>query len=184
MQPQSKVLGKDRQSIVARVVPTAVLFSVAAILSLAVAITPAHGQSDFVPELQPNPEYLPDEVVGIQMRALGNNDKPFVDAGIEVTFRFASPRNKVSTGPIERFTNLFDSPAYRSMINHTALEVGEAEIRNDQARVPVTIESNDGKRIVYLFSLSLQSEEPYLNCWMTDSVTPVKISDSDSPVIM
>jgi len=145
---------------------------------------PAAAQSSFVPELQPDPEYQPNEVVGIQMRALANNDQPYADAGIEVTFRFASPRNKISTGPIERFTNLFDHPSYRAMLNHSALEIGEAEIRNDQARVPVTIESNNGKRIVYLFALSLQNEEPYLNCWMTDSVAPIEISDSDSPVIM
>ncbi|MBX2869594.1 MAG: hypothetical protein KTR18_13005 [Acidiferrobacterales bacterium] len=184
MQSQPKARARSQSTVSVTAVVTAILFGAAIIFSLSATIGKANADTNFVPELQPNPEYLPDEVVGIQMRALGNNDKPFADAGIEVTFRFASPRNKVSTGPLERFTNLFDSPAYRSMLNHATLEVGEAEIRNDQARVPVTIESNDGRRIVYLFALSLQSEEPYLNCWMTDSVVPLEITDSDNPVIM
>lgn len=138
----------------------------------------------FLPEIQPNPEYLPDEVVGIQMRALGKNDQPFDDAGIELTFRFASPSNKASTGPLSRFTNLFSNPAYKPMLNHTLLEVGQAEIRENQARVPVMIETPDGSRMVYLFMLSLQSQEPYMDCWMTDSVNAVKIAPKDEPTLM
>ncbi len=143
-----------------------------------------YSQNEFVPELQPSPAYQPEEVVGIQMRALANNDKPFSNAGIEITFRFASPKNKQSTGPIERFTGLFSHPAYRSMLNHSKLEIGEAEIRDNQARVPVKIETNDGKSLIYLFELSQQSAAPYLNCWMTDGVTPIDISNSDTPVVL
>ena len=144
----------------------------------------AYSQSEFVPELQPSPAYQPSEVVGIQMRALANNDKPFSNAGIEITFRFASPKNKLSTGPIERFTGLFNHPAYRAMINHSSLEVGKAEVRQNRARVPVKIETDDGRNLIFLFELSLQNTEPYLNCWMTDAVTPVDISNSDKPVVL
>jgi len=144
----------------------------------------SYSQSDFVPELQPSPAYQPAEVVGIQMRALANNDQPFSNAGIELTFRFASPRNKQSTGPIERFTGLFGHPTYRAMLNHSNLEIGEAEIRENRARVPVRIQAIDGKKLIYLFELSLQDSAPYLNCWMTDGVTPVSITNSESPVVL
>ncbi len=139
---------------------------------------------DFLPEIKPTPEYLPDEVVGIQMRALGDNDKPFDNAGIELTFRFASPSNKASTGPLARFAGLFSNPAYAPMLNHTLLEIGEAEIRDDRARVPVMIEAQDGSRIVYLFMLSRQVEAPYEDCWMTDSVTPIKLNTAEQPTVM
>ncbi|MGB5708723.1 MAG: DUF4864 domain-containing protein [Arenicellales bacterium] len=157
------------------------LASLASLLLIAM-----HGAiaDQFLPEIQPNPEYLPDEVVGIQMRALGKNDQPFDDAGIELTFRFASPSNKTSTGPLSRFTNLFSNPAYKPMLNHTLLEVGQAEIRENQARVPVMIETPDGSRMVYLFMLSLQAQEPYMDCWMTDSVNAVKIAPKDEPTLM
>ena len=139
---------------------------------------------EFLPEIQPTPEYLPDEVVGIQMRALANNDRPFEDAGIELTFRFASPSNKANTGPLPRFTNLFSNPAYQPMLNHTMLEIGEAEIRQDRAKVPVMIEAKNGTKMVYLFMLSRQTESPYEDCWMTDSVTPIKIKSTDTPTVM
>ena len=139
---------------------------------------------EFLPEIQPTPEYLPDEVVGIQMRALANNDRPFQDAGIALTFRFASPSNKANTGPLPRFTNLFSNPAYQPMINHTMLEIGEPEIRQDRAKVPVMIEAKNGTKMVYLFMLSRQTESPYEDCWMTDSVTPIKIKSTDGPTIM
>jgi hypothetical protein len=140
--------------------------------------------ADFLPEIQPTPEYLPDEVVGIQMRALANNDQPFDGAGIELTFRFASPSNKASTGPLARFTNLFSNPAYAPMLNHTLLEIGEAEIQQDRARVAVMIEAQNGMRMVYLFILSRQVEAPYEDCWMTDSVTPIHLKSSEQPDVM
>ena len=144
----------------------------------------ATAADEFLPEIQPTPEYLPDEVVGIQMRALANNDRPFDNAGIELTFRFASPSNKASTGPLSRFSNQFSNPAFQPMIDHALLEIGEAEIRQDRARVPVMIEANNGSRMVYLFMLSRQSEAPYQDCWMTDSVVPVKISSTEQPTVM
>ena len=138
----------------------------------------------FVPELQPNPEYLPDEVVGIQMRALANNDQPFGNAGIELTFRFASPSNKANTGPLDRFSKLFNHPAYQPMINHQGLEIGSADIREQRARVPVFIDAKGGGQMAYVFILSKQAEGPYMNCWMTDSVTPIQIKKSDSSEVM
>jgi len=140
--------------------------------------------ADFVPEIRPDPEYLPEEVVGIQMRALASNDQPFENAGIELTFRFASPGNKVQTGPLSKFSGLFNSPAYQPMINHARLEVGESEVRGSKARVPVMVESSDGRQVVYLFMLSRQTDGEFADCWMTDGVTPIRITEGDGPVLM
>ena len=43
------------------------------------------GKADLIPQ----PKFTPDLVVGIQLDALANNDKPYQDAGIEIAFRFA-----------------------------------------------------------------------------------------------
>ena len=146
--------------------------------------THAHADASFVPELQPSPDYLPAEVVGIQMRALASNDQPFDDAGIALTFRFASPSNKVNTGPIEKFTTLFDIPSYRPMLNHSDLEIGDANLQFDKAYVPVTISSPDGTRIGYMFILGKQTAEPFVDCWMTESVIPVELDNEGRPVVM
>ena len=61
---------------------------------------------------RPHPDLSPVEVVGIQIDALIKNDDPHEDAGVETAFRFASPGNKVNTGPLSRFIQLAHSPAY------------------------------------------------------------------------
>ena len=149
----------------------------------------SHGQGvyaneAFVPELQPDSEYLPEEVVGIQMRALGNNNKPFSDAGIELTFRFASPRNLVNTGPLEKFSQLFSIPAYQPMLNHSELVVGSAKLEQRKAYVPVSIKSIDGNMMGYMFILGKQTEEPCTDCWMTDSVIPIRLDSTGKPLVM
>ena len=68
--------------------------------------------------LQPDPKYTPADVVRIQLQALRANDTPSKNAGIEVAFRFASPANKSTTGPLARFIDLVSSPPYRPMLNH------------------------------------------------------------------
>ena len=67
------------------------------------AATAAPVVADHLPQTQPDPSLSPQDVVSIQLEALRNNDTPYDNRGIEVTFNFASPANKRITGPIERF---------------------------------------------------------------------------------
>ena len=55
---------------------------------------------------QPGIELQPGDVVRIVINALADNDKPYADAGIETTFAFTSPANKVNTGPLDKFTRM------------------------------------------------------------------------------
>ena len=130
------------------------------------------------PELQPDPTHAPEEVVRIQTEALGKNDEPYENAGIEITFRFASPQNKLSTGPLPRFVGIVRSPAYEKMINHSGVEFGPAHIEEDVAQVPVLITAADGEKAGFVFRLSRQSDAPYEQCWMTDGVVPIAIKNS------
>jgi len=142
----------------------------------------AQDSGEASPELQPDPTYAPEEVVRIQTEALGNNDEPYANAGIEITFRFASPQNKLSTGPLPRFVGIVRSPAYVKMINHSGVEFGPAYIEEDVAQVPVLITASDGEKAGYVFRLSRQSEAPYEQCWMTDGVAPVVVKNSSGGV--
>ena len=56
--------------------------------------------------LAPRPELSPEEVIRIQLEALRHNDEQ--DRGIEVAFRFASPANRASTGPLPRFIRMIE----------------------------------------------------------------------------
>lgn len=129
------------------------------------------------PELRPRPAYPPDKVVRIQIEALGDNDRPHPDAGIEITFRFASPANKKVTGPLPRFIEMVHNAAYRPMLNHQGARYGKLKREGNHASQTVILKIGDGSRVGYLFQLSRQSEAPYKDCWMTDSVMRFEVRE-------
>jgi len=124
---------------------------------------------------QPDPSLSPRDVVNIQMEALRNNDTPYADRGIQVTFYFASPANKRVTGPLERFAAMVRNPVYGPMINHRAARYENLEIDGDTAHVDVILMSRDGEYVGYHFGLSRQHGNPYEGSWMTDSVVRFEV---------
>ncbi|MFL5578391.1 MAG: DUF4864 domain-containing protein [Gemmatimonadaceae bacterium] len=119
---------------------------------------------------RPSPTLTPEQVVTIQLDALQHNDTPTPDFGIETTFRFASPANRVATGPLERFADVVKNSVYRPMINHRRVERGPMHVDGDQARQRVTVVTANGTRVAYMFILSRQRGGEYDRCWMTDGV--------------
>lgn len=128
-------------------------------------------------ELRPRPAFPPERVVRIQIEALGDNDRPHPDAGIEITFRFASPDNRKVTGPLPRFIEMVRNPAYRPMLNHRGARYGKLKLDGNHASQTVILKSRDDGRVGYLFQLSRQTEAPYKGCWMTDSVMRFEVRD-------
>ena len=123
----------------------------------------------------PEPELKPNDVVSLQLLAMQQNDDS--DFGIEVTFRFASPSNKIQTGPLKRFIRLVRNPSYRPLLNHINATFLELNIEEDFAVQDVIITTSNGKRIGYRFRLSIQKGTLYPGCWMTDSVVPFKVME-------
>jgi hypothetical protein len=65
---------------------------------------------------KPSPELLPEDVVKIQLNALKHNDEK--NHGIAIAYRFASPENRLHTGPLERFIRMLHNPLYAPMLNY------------------------------------------------------------------
>ncbi len=116
----------------------------------------------------PSAELSPVDVVRIQLAALKENGPS--NEGISQAFEFASPANRSSTGPLERFATLFEGPLYSGMVNHDRAEVMPPFIENTTAIVPVVLVAADGTEWRYLFILSRQRAAPYENMWLTDAV--------------
>ena len=136
---------------------------------------------DSLPE--PSPELSPTEVVRLQVEALGNNNTPREDAGIEAAFNFASPANKRATGPLSRFRQLFETPAYGPMIDHDGATYSAPQIEDAVARMGVILTTTQGSRVGYLFRLSKQEDPPHEGCWMTDAVQRVPVDQVDTQEI-
>ena len=147
-----------------------------AIAALAIAMTFGAAANVRAEGPEPNPTLTPEDVVRIQMGALRHNDVPKPDAGIEITFRFASPRNKAMTGPLPRFAAMVRNPIYGPMINHRRASFENLQIKGDQAEIDVILETEDGKTFGYRFLLTRQHGNPFEGSWMTDSVAPINVT--------
>jgi len=121
----------------------------------------------------PNPELLANEIVSLQLMAMQQNDVS--NHGIEITYRFASPQNKVQTGPLSRFIMLVKNPAYRPLLNHLDATFLNLKVEGNVAIQEVIITTSKGTRRGFRFLLSLQQGEQFKDCWMTDAVIPFEI---------
>ena len=131
----------------------------------------AAGPATTQPGPEPSPQLSPQQVVKIQMEAMKGNDER--DGGIAVVFKFASPANQQTTGPLERFAKMVRAPAYLPMLNCKSVEYGWPQVRGGQARVLVKVVGEGGDVALYWFVLSRQDDAPYKDCWMTDGVIRV-----------
>lgn len=122
---------------------------------------------------QPGLELLPQDVVRIVIDALANNDQPFADAGIATTFAFASPANRVNTGPLDRFKRMVKNDVYGIMVDHIDSEFSQVVLDGNDAYQLVQLTGKNGVRIVFAFRLSKQLDGEFEGMWMTDAVWPV-----------
>ncbi len=128
-----------------------------------------------LPQTEPDPSLSPQDVVSIQIEALQNNDIPYEDRGIEVTFNFASPANQRMTGPLERFKEMVRNPVYGPMINHRDAKYENLVVEGEFARIDVVLNSKEGEYLGYRFILSRQHGNEYEGSWMTDAVIPFNV---------
>lgn len=122
---------------------------------------------------EPNVDYSPEDVVLVVVDALKKNRQELGDDGIETVFRFASPNNKLNTGPIDRFKQMI-KVGFSNMLNHKATRFGKMQIDENVALQKVWFLSSTGSEHGYLFRLGKQQSGDYEGMWMTDAVYPLK----------
>lgn len=128
---------------------------------------------------RPNAELQPGEIVEIVINALGKNDQPFPNAGIQTTFNFASPANRAFTGPLDRFVTLVKGPIYGQMVNHLDSTLSQVVVEDGKAICLVQIVDTENETAYYAFRLELQQEGDYAGMWLTEAVWPLQNPDRD-----
>ena len=130
--------------------------------------------------IKPEPTLKPLDVLLIQLNSLKNNNTPYIDAGIEQTWEFAHPNNKLYTGPLSNFTSMMNSKSYSIMLNH--LEHRITFVKGDENISYFFVELFDNKNNKFGFQWTVskvKSDDQYNNCSMTSGVsTPMKLSNS------
>lgn len=130
-------------------------------------------------EKDPDPRFNPREVVEIQLTALGNNTDS--DEGIGIAFRFASPVNRATTGPLPRFAAMIKQGPYTIMLDNDRIEYAPVAVTNDVAIQRVRL-YRGSIVAVFDFVLRKQSSDLYRDCWMTEGVIFRGVQD-ESPGI-
>jgi hypothetical protein len=129
--------------------------------------------------VQPSADLPPEKVVALQLEGLADTAKL---TGIQQCFVFASPSNKLMTGPLPRFAAMLHRPPYNALLDHEVLLIGKPVMKGESASVVVTVMDNHDEIHVFQFMLSKQHGKNVENCWMTDAVFPLQQIPADTSV--
>ena len=147
------------------------------VLFLYILLTIENAQAEL---LKPSPNILPKEVISIQLNALKNNNNPYENAGIEQTWEFAHPSNRIFTGPLSNFIKMMYSPSYVIMLNHLEHNIILVKNQSDVSYYFVELTDKEGNKFGFQWILEkviINSE--FKNCWMTSGVSkPMLIAKS------
>ena len=145
----------------------------AAFLSIAWAWLPA----TFAAQPRPNPGLAPGEVIRTVVEALQNGNSPSPNAGIFTVYQFASPANRVNTGPYGNFLRLVKLPPFAYLFSGHADSYGPLTVTGDRAEQRVRFRVEGGRVVWFLFVVSRQTGDQTrgrcAGCWMVDGVAPV-----------
>ena len=119
----------------------------------------------------PSPELSPQEVIGLIMESLRQNDKE--DTGIETTFNFASPANKQAAGPLVNYIHQVKNPLFQPILNFTSYKTSDLVSDGECAQQIIITRNEDGADSGFLLTLTKQDTGVYADCWMIDSVRRV-----------
>lgn len=116
----------------------------------------------------PQRHYSPEEVVARQVQSI--RDSLAVPERLRICYSLASPENRATTGPFDRFATMIMKPPYDALATCHDWQVGNASIENEYAAVLVSTVSKNGLPSAFRFLLRLHNELPYEGCWLTEGV--------------
>ena len=130
--------------------------------------------------IKPDPSISPKEVISIQLIALQNNDLPFNDAGIEQTWEFAHPNNRMYTGPLDNFIRMIKNPSYAMMIDHLDHNIIPVQEQENSSYYFVELTDSNGKKFGFEWTVEkVEQSGEFKDCWMTVGVSrPMPLSQA------
>ena len=122
--------------------------------------------------IKPKTTLKPLEVLLIQLNSLKDNNKPYKDAGIEQTWEFAHPNNKIMTGPLDKFKQMIHSESYKILVGHINKKIEILKETDNETIFKVSILSKNKKKYYYIWQVERVLFKGNLkNCWMTTKVS-------------
>ncbi len=130
--------------------------------------------------IKPDPSIGPKEVILIQLKALQKNNSPFDDAGIEQTWEFAHPNNRMYTGPLDNFIRMIKNPSYSMMIDHLEHNIIPVQEQEKSSYYFVELTDSNGKKYGFEWTVEkVEQNGEFKDCWMTVGVSrPMPLSQA------
>ena len=130
--------------------------------------------------IKPDPSIGPKDVISIQLKALKVNNIPYEDAGIEQTWEFAHPNNRIYTGPINNFIRMMKNPSYSMMIDHMDHKIILVQEQENTSYYFVELTDINGKKYGFEWTVEKVNENgDFKDCWMTVGVSrPMPLSQA------
>lgn len=125
--------------------------------------------SDYV---YPAPRLSPDEVVELQLSALGRVDAGRFDDGVRQVWLLAHPDNRRFVGSLPRFAAMLSMPGYSGLLGHRSHQVVAAHATDQRIEYYVTVRARQGDTQAFLWVVEKVSGGEYDGCWMTRAVSP------------
>ena len=130
--------------------------------------------------IKPSINIKPAQVIKIQLQGLMKNDTPYRDKGIEQTWEFAHPSNKIFTGPIERFKKMIKGDSYKMLIDHRDHKI--KEVYSDEKTAIFEVVVMDAEKKYFMFKWQVEKyldSGPLRDCWLTTMVSaPIALGSS------
>jgi hypothetical protein len=126
---------------------------------------------------RPHPGIAPDEVIRTVVEALQNRNSPSPNAGVFTVYQFASPANRVNTGPYGNFLRLVKLPPFVPLFSGRADSYGPLTVDGERVEQRVRFRVEGGGVVWFLFAVSRQTSQQTrgrcAGCWMVDGVAPM-----------
>jgi len=126
---------------------------------------------------RPQPGVAPGEVIRTVVEALQNHNSPSPNAGIFTVYQFASPANRVNTGPYGNFLRMVKDPRFEPLFSGHADSYGPLIVSGNRAQQKVRYHVEGGGAVWFVFAVSQQNTQQTrgrcAGCWMVDGVAPV-----------
>ena len=128
---------------------------------------------------RPDPGLAPGEVIRIVVEALQHRNSPSPNAGIFAVYQFASPANRVKTGPYGSFLRLVKLPPFDSLFSGHADGYGPLLVAGEHVEQKVRFRLEGGGTVGFVFVVSrqtgAQTRGRCTGCWMVDGVVPMSV---------
>lgn len=127
----------------------------------------------------PAPDLSAEQVISLQLEALQTWQGERIDDSLRQIWAFAHPRNKRTTGPIQRFGAMLAGPGYAALIAHQSHDIRwldeEPDSESTTAAVFVRVLARDGQFYGFVWQLA-KADTSSGEVWMTTSVSPARLT--------